>query len=470
MVSEVGGGVQSRERHAVVVGGSIAGLLAARVLADHAERVTVVERDRPSEADSRRSGAPQSRHTHVLLEGGQSALEAVLPGFMAELRAAGAPRVGMPEHMVQWQNGGWYRRTAATTHLHTGTRAQLERLVRQRVLEHSAIDAVQGTEVVGLVGDADRVRGVQLRGRDEGPRAEPRTLRADLVVDATGRGTKAGRWLTGIGAEPPHEEIIDSGLAYATRVYRDTESRLGTTALGYYMVPNPRQTLGAVVLPIEDGTYLATLSGLRGDEPPTDGEDFEAYAKRLPHPIVYDWMRASEPLSPVVGFRRTANVRRRYDLPGRRPAGFLATGDALCTFNPIYGQGMTVAAQNAVALREALTDPRRTPGTRRVQRALLDSSRLAWDISAGADKQMPGVWGNALGTPAAARPAGWYLARVQQRAGTDPVIGRAFRAVLGLNAPVTALFAPEVARRVLFTPVRPGADRPPLESEAAGGS
>lgn len=460
-------------RHAVVVGGSLAGLLAARALVGHAERVTIVERDRLPKEDEEgmasRPGVPQSRHPHVLLEGGQRALDALLPGFMAELKAAGAPRVGMPADMVQFQNGRWFRRVPASIHIHTGSRAQVERLVRRRVLAEPSVTLVEGTDTVGLLGDATRVRGVLVRERGAGARDEQRELAADLVVDATGRGTKASRWLAAVGAEAPHEEIIDTGLAYASRVYRDTGGTLGgepsADALGLHIVPDPAQPYGAVVVPLEDGTHLATFSGLRGDEPPTDEDEFEAYAKRLPHPVVHRWIRGAEPLSPVSGFRRTANVRRRYDLPGRRPAGFLATGDALCTFNPIYGQGMAVAALSAVALRDTLADPRRTPTTRRVQRALLAASRQAWDISAGADKKMPGAIGNAVAVRPADRVAGWYLRRVQERVPGDPVVGRAFRSVVSLKEPLGALFAPPVARAVLFGPAKETPAEPPMTRE-----
>ncbi|WP_344608059.1 NAD(P)/FAD-dependent oxidoreductase [Streptomyces glaucus] len=449
----------------MVVGGSLAGLLAAHVLAAHADRVTVVERDRFPDEPEPRPGVPQSRHIHVLLEGGQSALESLLPGFLHELRAAGAPRVGMPADMVQWQNGCWFRRLPASTYIHTGSRARLEHLVRRRVLANPSITVVQGTEAVGLLGDASRVRGVLLRERGDAADTEPRPVEADLVVDASGRGTKAPRWLTALGARAPREETIDTGLAYATRMYRDTSGILGTGTLGYHVVPGPSQTRGAVVLPLGDGTHLVTFSGLRGDEPPTDEEGFTAYAEKLPHPFVHRWLRASEPLSPVFGFRNTANVRRRYDLPGRSPAGFLATGDALCAFNPIYGQGMAVAAMNAVALRDALADPRRTPTTRRVQRALLSSSRQAWDISAGADKHMPGATGTAVTGGAADRATGWYLRRVQERYPGDPVVGAAFRSVLSLAAPLTVLFTPPVARAVLFGPAAPTPAEPPAARE-----
>ncbi|MEF9881237.1 FAD-dependent oxidoreductase [Streptomyces sp. P9-A4] len=452
-------------RHAVVIGGSLAGMLAARVLAEHAEKVTVVERDRFPEGPETRPGVPQGRHLHVLIAGGQQALDELLPGFIQELRELGAPKVGVPEDMVQWQDGQWFRRTPATAHFYTGPRPQLEWLVRQRVLADPRIELVDGTETVGLTGDSARVRGVRLRERGAGAGKETRTLAADLVVDASGRSTKAADWLAGIGAEAPHEETLDTGLAYGTRVYRTTAQDTDTDARGYYVVPNPTQVYGGVVLPLGDGRHLVTLSGLRGDEPPSEDGAFEEYAKRLPHPVISDWLARAEPESPVYGFRRTANIRRRYDRPGRRPAGFLATGDALCAFNPIYGQGMAVAALSAVALRRALADPRRTPTTRVVQRALLDASKPAWDISAGADKKMPGATGDAVKPAPLDKVVGWYLRRVQARSAGDPVVGTPFRAALNLTAPLTGVFAPSVARAVLFGPVAETPVEPPLRRE-----
>ncbi|MFB7247078.1 monooxygenase [Streptomyces populi] len=448
------------------MGGSLAGLLAAHVLAGHADRVTVVERDRFPGGTKSRPGVPQGRHPHVLLQGGQVALESLLPGFLAELAAAGAPRVGMPSDMVLWQTGRWFRRVPATTHIYTGSRAQLEELVRRRVLADPVIDVVEGTDVVGLLGDASRVRGVLLRERSGDARGERRALEADLVVDASGRGTKASQWLMTIGAEAPHEETIDTGLAYASRVYRGRSGVLDGDTVAYYAYPDPDQVHAGGALPLEDGSHLVIVSGLRGDEPPTDDDEFVTYTKRLPHPLLHRWLDEAEPLSPAFGYRQTANIRRRYDLPGRRPAGFLATGDALCTFNPIYGQGMAVAAMSAVALRDALADRRRPPTTRRVQRALLAASRQAWDISAGADRKMPGAVGTAIVGGPADRVAGWYLRRVQERAPGDPVVGRAFRSVLTLSEPVTSLFAPPVARAVLFRPPAPSPAEPPAAPEA----
>nr|WP_222108790.1 monooxygenase [Streptomyces cupreus] len=437
-------------------------------MAGHADRVTVVERDRFPEGSEARPGVPQGRHPHVLLQGGQVALESLLPGFLAQLRKAGAPWVGLPSDLVLWQSGRWLRRVPPTTHIYTGSRAQLEALVRSRVLADPRISVVEGAEVVGLLGDASRVRGVLLRDRSGDARGEQRALEADLVVDASGSGTKAPQWLAAIGAEGPHEETIDTGLAYASRVYRGKDGVLDGETLGYYVYPGPEQLHGGGALPLEDGSHLVIVSGLRGDEPPTGDDEFVTYTKRLGHPLLDRWLDDAEPLSPAFGYRRTANIRRRYDLPGRRPAGFLATGDALCAFNPIYGQGMAVAAMSAVALRDALADRRRTPTTRRVQRALLAASRQAWDISAGADRSMPGAVGTATDSGAADRVAGWYLRRVQERSPGDPVVGRAFRAVLTLSEPVAALFAPPVARAVLFGPPAPSPTEPPATPERTG--
>ncbi|MFJ5102732.1 FAD-dependent oxidoreductase [Streptomyces sp. NPDC088554] len=458
-----------RARHVVIIGGSIAALLTARTLSDHADRVTIIERDRLPAGPEPRAGVPQSRHTHVLLEGGARALEELLPGILAELRAQGSPRVGMPRDLVHWQSGRFYRRTASTHHLLTGTRPALEWLVRRRVLADSRITVVEGTEVVGLLGDASRVRGVRVRERGARTRTEVRSFPADLVVDASGRGSRAPDWLAGIGADPAHEETLDTGLAYATRLFRGADGPDGAECPAYNFTPDGRHVRGAVVLPVEDGRHLVTLSGLRGNEPPSEEDGFTGFAAGLGHPVVHDWLLKARPESPVHAFRATASVRRRYDLPGRRPAGFLAAGDALCSFNPVYGQGMSVAALGALALRDALADPRRTPTTRRVQRALLDASRQAWKIASGADRELPGARGNATGTRWVDRPGAWYLARVVERAPGDPVVGAAFRAALALTSSTAVLFAPPVLRAVLFGPVRPTPSAPPANPEPAAG-
>ncbi|MFE4176602.1 FAD-dependent oxidoreductase [Streptomyces sp. NPDC056909] len=511
-----------RTRHAVIIGGSVAALLTAHVLRAHADRVTIIERDRLPEGPEPRAGVPQSRHTHVLLEGGQRALDELLPGIVAELRERGAPRVGMPSDIVQWQNGRYYRRTAATAHLLTGTRPLLEWLVRRRVLAERRITVLEGTEVVGLLGDSDRVRGVRVRERGAETRHDVRRLTADLVVDASGRGSRAPDWLAAIGAEPPHEETLDTGLAYATRLFRqpgphhdgsdadtganadtdtgahadtdtaanadgnrddnavgdtggstdggtDRDAAGGTDSVGYYFIPGRGQARGGVALPIEGGFHLVTLSGLRGSEPPSDEEAFIDFTARLAHPVLHDWLMKARPESGVHAFRATANVRRRYDRAGRRPAGFLAVGDALCAFNPVYGQGMAVAALGAIALRDTLADPSRTPTTRRVQLALLNASRQAWNIASGADRALPGARGDAARTRVVDRPAAWYLARVVQRAPGDPVVGEAFRAATSLMAPVSVLFAPRVVRAALFGPVRPAPSEPPPWKERTAG-
>jgi 2-polyprenyl-6-methoxyphenol hydroxylase-like FAD-dependent oxidoreductase len=453
----------------VVVGGSIAGLLAAHALLGHYDRVTVVERDRYPDAPQPRGGVPQSRHTHLLLEGGQRALEELLPGIMNELHEHGAPRIGMPSDIVYWQAGRWYRRTPASTHLLTGTRPLLEWLVRRRVLADPRLETVEGTEVVGLLGDATGVSGVQLRERGPDTRHAIRPLAADLVLDASGRGSRAPDWLAAIGAEPATEETVDSGLAYSTCLFTPGPAPEGQNTRAYFFVTDPEQTDGAVAVPTEDGRYLVTLSALRGSEPPSDETGFLDFASRLPDPVLYEWLLKATPESAVHAYRATSNVRRRYDRPGRRPANFLATGDALCAFNPVYAQGMSVAAFGAVALRDSLggrgagAEPR-TPA-RRVQRALFKASRQAWDISSGADKDMPGATGDAVRTRAMDKPAAWYLARVQRRATGDEAVGAAFRSVLTLTSPVTSLFAPRVARAVLFGPVRPSPPLPPVRPE-----
>lgn len=452
----------------VVVGAGFAGLLTAYALAEHADRVTIVDRDRAPDEPRPRAGVPQGRHPHVLLAAGQQTLESMLPGVLDELTALGAPLLGLPRDLLQISLGRWVRRWHECTPFLTGTRPLLEHVVRRRVLAHPRIAVVDGTEVVGLSGDSARVDGVVVRERRAGTVLEAlAVLAADLVVDASGQSSRAPQWLTELGATPPAEERIDTGLAYATRVYHATPDHETHDYKGIYLVPHPLLPRGGVVMPTEEpGRYLVMLSGLTGEQPPTDPAGFEAFAGTLEHRIVSDWMAAAEADGPAVGYRNTANVRRRYDLLDG-PDGLLVVGDAACVFNPIYGQGISVAALEAAAVRDAVKNGRRT--TRQLQQNVMAAAEQAWAISAGADKTMPGATGDGLRSGLADRLAGWYLGRVQAHSATNQTVGSAFSGVIHLTSPPTALFAWPVVRIALFRRPQPGAAEPPLFAERPEG-
>lgn len=440
----------------MVVGGSIAGLLAAIALARHAGRVTLVERDRYPDGPEPRKGVPQSRHTHLLLESGLLATERFLPGLAADLVAAGALQVRSPTEYLQNMRGRWFGRGPATSTTLCLTRPLLEHGVRTRVLAHPRITAVQGTDVVGLTGTAARVTGVLLRERGgERVRTEPTELTADLVVDASGRSSHTPEWLERLGVARPAEDRVESGIGYATRVYRDRSDGALTDARLVYLVG---ETMGAVIVPVEPaGTHMITFATPRGEALPTVPEAFEALADRQQHPLVRQWIDKAEPVSPVYGYLRTENVRRAYDRTV--PEGMLVTGDALCALNPVFGQGMSTAALAAVALDESLAAG---SSGRRTQAALLAASGQAWAISTGADKARPGVTGNAANRSVLDRFTGWYLARVQERCGVNPEVQATFRQVLALLAPPSELFRPAVLRSVLFEKGAPADAAPPL--------
>ncbi|MGI5186567.1 NAD(P)/FAD-dependent oxidoreductase [Promicromonospora sp. CA-289599] len=457
-------GIGDGRGHAVVVGGSLAGLLAAVALARHAGRVTMVERDRYPDRPEPRKGVPQSRHTHLLLESGLLAIERFLPGLEAELVAAGALQVRSPTDYLQHMRGRWFGRGPASSTTLCLTRPLLEHGVRTRVLAHPRITALQGTDVVGLTGTAERVTGVLLRERggeragaepSQLPTTLPTTLAADLVVDASGRSSHTPEWLERLGVARPAEDRVESGIGYTTRVYRDGTDGALTDARLVYLVG---ETMGAVIVPVEPaGTHMVTFATPRGEALPTAPGAFEALADRQPHPLVRQWIDEAEPVSPVYGYLRTENVRRAYDRTV--PEGLLVTGDALCALNPVFGQGMSTAALAAVALDESVAAG---SSNRRTQAALLAASGHAWAISAGADKARPGVTGNAANQSLRDRFTGWYLARVQERCGVNPEVQATFRQVLALMAPPTELFRPAVLRSVLFEKGAPADAAPPL--------
>ncbi|MEW9532572.1 NAD(P)/FAD-dependent oxidoreductase [Microbispora sp. NPDC049125] len=364
---------------AVVLGGGFAGVLAAAVLAKHVDDVVLIEGDRYPSGPGPRRGLPQSHHNHTLVTGGARALQALLPGILEALYARGAHRRGLPADALILASEGWFRRLDTGAYLVACSRGLLDQVVRRRALGGGAVSVWEGARALGLTGDATRVTGV-LAAREDGP-AE--TIRADLVVDATGRRSKAPRWLAGIGAPEVEETTVASGLAYATRIYRAPQDlAAGIPAIMLHPRPakgEPGQ--GATLFPIEDGRWVVTLTGTRGGEPPVDERGFTCFARSLRDPIVADLMAAATPVGGIRPYRDTSN-RRRFFERARLPEGFLAIGDAVVAVNPVHSHGMSVAALGALRLDEELTrrgfEPSATP---ELQAAMAAEADRSWRMA-----------------------------------------------------------------------------------------
>ena len=445
-------------RHAVVIGGSLAGLCAARVLADHVENVTVVDRDDFPAEPAVRKGLPQAHHLHVLIPAGQHTLDQLVPGLSAGLHERGAVPVAAPTEVLYLSPTGWRDQFPATHRLVGASRELIDWALRQRLAADGRVRFRTGCEVVGLLPaqGTQAIGGVLLRARSAAAEAEP--FPADLVVDASGRASRASDWLEQLGYGRPEESRVESGLAYASRRYSLPEGATGGWKNILIMPKAPDVRRGGVLYPIENGKWMVTLGGLGGDVPPTDEQGFLEFARNLRSPVLYDAIKNGTPDSPIHGYRRTENHRRHYETMPHWPAGFLVVGDAACTFNPVYGQGMTVAAQAAVLLDKHL---RAEPGTvgRAAQAAVARCSEAPWQIATGADLRYPTTVGTRPGR--AARLANWYLDRTSDVANRDGYVARVLADVLYLVAPPTALFRPGVALRVFRGRRAPALQAPP---------
>ncbi|WDZ87882.1 FAD-dependent oxidoreductase [Micromonospora cathayae] len=429
-------------RSAVVIGASLGGLLTARALTDAYDKVTLIDRDLLPDHAVNRRGVPQGRQLHVLLVRGRRALEELLPGIGTELTARGVPTVDLHDQ-VHWYNDGYrMRRAPSSLHAYGLSRPLLEQVVRERVAALPGVTLVDGCEAVGLTTTPDRrrVTGVRLRDRD----GVERVLTADLTVDAGGRGTRSPVWLAELGYPTAPEERVKVDVTYVTRVYRREPHHL-EGLLGALTNAIPGQPRGGIVAPQEDDRFAVAISGVLGEEPPTDDAGMLSFADTLPAPQIGALLRSAQPLGAPAKMRFPASVRRRYERLRRFPAGYLVVADALCSFNPVYGQGITVAALEALLLRRLLrhgTDQPARPFFRQAAR-VIDGP---WAISSGSDLRFPAVTGP---RPARVRLVNAYLPRLHAAATRDPALGAAFLRVLNLVDPPTRLLAPAVLLRVL---------------------
>jgi len=413
--------------HAVVIGGSIAGLLAARALMDAYERVTVLERDILPAGFEGRKAIPQGRHAHALLPHGQACLDALLPGFGEQLVAAGAPTCETLAETRFVVGGHRLARASTGTYSLLASRPFIEGHVRRRVRALPGVELIDGCDALGLTArpDGDRVTGVRILRRSDGSAEE--LLAADLVVAASGRAARLPAWLEGLGYASPAEEKLAIGVRYASRHLRLPDGALDPDKLVLIgAVPERPRTL--FLFAQEGGRWILSLGGYgAAHRAPDDPDAFAAFAATIAPPDVLDAIAAAEPLDDIATHGFPASVRRRYERLRRFPGGLLVTGDAICSFNPTYGQGMTVAAAEAVALRECLERGERELA-RRFFRATSKPIDHAWQMSVGADLALPQVEGR---RPLRVRAVNAYLRRLRARAEGDAVVAGAFSAAIG---------------------------------------
>lgn len=416
----------------------MAGLLAARVLSDRFSRVTVVERDTLPAGAAHRRGVPQAHHTHGLLAGGAQVLDRLFPGLTDQLVANGAIRSDILARTRWVFEGAPLAQVPSGMDSVTCTRPFIEATVRARVRGIRNVTFRDGNHAIALRTDdaGYRVTGVALMNGD--------VLEADFVVDASGRGSRICQWLQTLGYVAPIEERVEVGLAYTTRMFRREAQHLDGDC-GVVVPPTPSGKRGGVLIAQEGDRWTVTLIA---HFVPAAGEavdDFVAFAAQLPCSDIHDIIKSAEPLGHAATARFPASVRRRFERLTRFPEGLVVMGDAICSFNPIYGQGMSVAALEAVALGEILDAGNRQTGKRFFRRAarIIDTP---WTTAVGNDLRMPEVTGprTAIGELITR-----YISQLHKAAHHDAALAIGFMRVANLVAPPSALFAPATIARVL---------------------
>jgi flavin-dependent dehydrogenase len=428
-------------KRAVVIGASMAGLLAARALSESFGEVVVLERHELPDGPQARRGVPQSNQLHVLLSRGAAILDEFFPGFTSELLAAGAVPIDPQVDSTYYLDGHPVASHPSGLTLVGVSRPLLEFSVRQRVSSLSNV-VIRHALATGLRVDGGRTTGVSI---------DSDVIDADLVVDAAGRGSQALKWLAGLGFPAPESTEITVDVVYVTQHFQWEPHHLGGRD-GVLVVPFPGMPRGAGAVHIEGNRWEVVLFGLFGENPTTDEAGFRAFAKSLPVPHVAQLLDEATPLDSPVLMRYPSSVRHHFERQRHHLDGFIVTGDAFCSFNPTYGQGMTCGALEAQLLRDLVRGGSAgLPGRFYTQAA--KAIAPAWDLAVGGDRRFPQIPGTRT---RAEHLLNRYLNRYRYAASLDPSLGRTFLEVANMEKPATAMIAPSHFLKVWRSP-RPSA-------------
>ncbi|ESA33167.1 monooxygenase fad-binding protein [Leptolyngbya sp. Heron Island J] len=446
--------ISSVDRHAIVIGGSIAGLLTARVLTDHFERVTILERDSlPMAAPAPRKGIPQCTQLHILLTRGRQIMEELFPGLEAELIDAGAAVLDMGTD-VEWLNPfGWGVRFPSGFKALSFSRYILDWLIYRRLSQFDQIQVLESSYVTDLLTNAAQtaVTGVRMRQRDlDNPRqVQYKDLTAALVVDASGYSSQAPKWLQKIGYEPPEETVITTSMGYASRLY-EIPAEFNENWRGVYIqAAPPERTSMGVIYPIENNRWIVGVCATAPQRPANNEADFLDALQNLPSPHIYDAVKAAKPATEIGIYHPPGNRLRHYERLSRQPQGFIAIGDSVCCFTPIYGQGMTVAALGAVLLQQCLSETALTELPSRFQSELAKVNAIPWIAATSQDAKYPSVKGLERPPTLMEKAIGWYMDRLIQLTTKEPQVTLLLFNVFHMVQSSDALFQPSMLLRVM---------------------
>jgi 2-polyprenyl-6-methoxyphenol hydroxylase-like FAD-dependent oxidoreductase len=421
---------------ALVLGGSIAGLLAAAALSPHVESVTLVERD--DLLDPNRRGVPQGAQVHALLGAGQRAMAALLPGIVDELLAAGGTLIDSPYEVAIYGANGWVGRVPSEAKVVFMRRPVLEAVVRRRVLALPNLRAVAGV-ATGLTGSRERITGARLQNADD--------IHADLVIDATGRNSKATEWLAEFGFAAPATKELRSYVGYATATVRLPDGVFPPGVVGMLSHPHPGALRGSAVVPCDNGLYQVAALGMMKADPPKDADGFLAHLQAAPSRLIAEIAAKAEIVEEPTVYKVRGSLRRMWEELPEHPAGFLPIGDAVMSFNPLYGQGMSVAACEAVTLRDevAASGVEDAALAARAQAAFRGVVDTVFSMVVSLDSSYPGAELEGVEPPSA--EAVTFARALSQLATEDPQVSLALK-YAGHFFDTTALRSPEIAAKV----------------------
>jgi 2-polyprenyl-6-methoxyphenol hydroxylase-like FAD-dependent oxidoreductase len=438
--------ISRKKKHAIVIGASIGGLLTARVLSNHFRYVTILEKDIVSQNPESRKGQPHTRHLHGLLPSGLNTMLHYFPGLLDDLKNRGATVLDFAESMRWYTHGGYRKSFEIGMPAVAVSRPLLEQIIRNRVLQMRGIEMKDQTSVKNLLANADKSRiiGVKFENKKID---ELGVMYADLVVDVSGRGTKSFHWLGELGYETPDTTEVKVDVGYSTRIYeRDANDPRGKKWI--FNTPEaPKEYRGVGAFPIDNNRWIVSIAGWHGQSITATEEDFENTIKKLPIGDVYDIIKTCRPLSELMHYKYASSLRRHYEKLQRFPEGFIVLGDAACSFNPVYGQGMTSAALQLKTLDELLQ--KNTPGSTLWKQFFRRASKIIdtpWSMAVGEDFRFPETKGP---RPAGVKLLNFYVSKVHRATLKDKIVCEAFLRVMSLLQPPSTLFHPKIVWRVL---------------------